>query len=153
VTDITPVNEYNLRVRLLSITNFERTQFMGTNSHLPVSDRLVFLLGTSLGIEVKDYEGTDLLATDILDSIEQKVYGPTGVAATPVKPVEAAPVSSVSDADEAAQFAAFKRFQASQAAANTGYVPPANAGYIPGDANGPASFVPPPPAVPTFGEG
>lgn len=108
---------------------------MGTNSHLPVTDRLVFLLGTSLGIEVKDYEGTDLLATDILDSIEQKVYGPTGVAATPVKPVEAAPVSSVSDADEAAQFAAFKRFQASQAAV------------------APAAFVPPPRTVPTFGEG
>ena len=88
---------------------------MSTYSSLPTSTRLAYLLGNTLGLEVKDYEGNDLDVSEVLDAIEQKVYGPTGEPPTPAKPVEdneAAPVGATDN--EAAQFAAFKAFMASQ---------------------------------------
>ena len=70
------------------------------NDSLSLVDRLVYLLGNTLGVEVKDSDDNYLSAFDVIKEIEVKVFGPSGepVApappAPPTPPVTTAPVIS-----------------------------------------------------------
>jgi hypothetical protein len=67
------------------------------NDALSLVDRLVYLLGNTLGVEVKDSDNNYLSAFDVIKEIEVKVFGPSGepvAPAPPTPPVTTEPVTS-----------------------------------------------------------